>query len=304
MSRSGGQPLVSVGLPTYNRAGLLKQAITSVLAQDYSNFELVISDNASADDTQRVCEDFCARDSRVKYIRHPTNEGPRGNFLEVLGRSRGEFFICLGDDDWLDASYVSRCTQELMENPDYSLVCGRAKYYQDGQFLADGAAVNLLQDCAEERVLAYYEQWSNNPAFYGVMRRELVPLTWPPRPVLAGDLLIVAALAFMGKIKTINDTSINVSYSGASRNLKEVCASIGLSGFHALAPRLSVAIAAFREVAWGSSGAYASISRRARLSLAHKIGSIFYRRFWRDHLAHPIRSAILVRNKIRERYWS
>ncbi|MEA2274445.1 MAG: hypothetical protein QOI98_3153, partial [Solirubrobacteraceae bacterium] len=115
-----GPPLVSVGLPTFNRAALLKRAIESVLAQDYSNLELIISDNGSPDETQQVCEEFCARDSRVKYIRQLSNRGPRANFLEVLHQARGEFFVCLGDDDWLDSSYISLCTQKLMENADYS----------------------------------------------------------------------------------------------------------------------------------------------------------------------------------------
>jgi glycosyltransferase involved in cell wall biosynthesis len=297
-----GTPLVSVGLPTYNRAAVLKQAIASVLAQDYSNLELIISDNGSPDDTQRVCEEFCARDNRVKYIRQLSNRGPRANFLEVLHQARGEFFICLGDDDWLDRSYISLCTQELMENPDYSLVCGSTKYYRNGQFLADGVAVNLLQDSAEERVLAFYEQWSENPAMSGVMRRGLVSLAWPPR-VLGGDLLLIAAIAFIGKIKTINETSIHVSYTGMSRSLKTICESIGISRIHAFVPRLSMAVSASRNIA-GGSRAYASLSRWARLSLAHRIFLVFYRRFWRDRWAHPILTAGLVGNKIRERYFA
>jgi glycosyltransferase involved in cell wall biosynthesis len=296
------QPLVSVGLPTYNRAALLKQAIASVLAQDYSNLELVISDNGSSDDTQRMCEEFRARDDRVKYFRQSTNRGPRANGREVLRQSHGYFFMWMGDDDRLATSYLERCVHDLMENPDYSLVCGSTKYYKNGLFFAEGVAVNLLQDSAEERLLAFYKQWSDNPAFYGVMRRELARLVWPPK-VLGPDLLLVAALAFIGKIKTNNETLISVSYSGMSRNLKEICAETGISGIHALVPRLSTAISAAKDVAWGS-GPYASIGRWARLSLAFKVWSVFYRRFWHDHLAHPTRSAVLVRNKIREKYWS
>src|SRR5229473_2324672 len=102
-------PLVTIGLPTYNRASELKRAVESVLAQDYSNLELVISDNASTDDTQLVCERFCAQDNRIRYIRQPTNRGAAANFHEVLQRAGGEFFMWLGDDDWLDSSYVAQC---------------------------------------------------------------------------------------------------------------------------------------------------------------------------------------------------
>jgi glycosyltransferase involved in cell wall biosynthesis len=294
-------PLVSVGIPTYNRAAVLKRAFESVLAQDYSNLELIISDNGSPDETHRVCEEVCARDSRVKYIRQPSNLGPRRNFLEVLHQARGQFFICLGDDDWLDSSYIRLCTQKLIENPDYSIVCGGTKYYhQNGQFIADGVAVNLLQDCPEERVLAFYEQWSENPAFYGVMRRELVLLAFPAK-VLGADLLQIAATAFMGKVRTINDTSINVSYSGMSRSPKAACEIVGISRIHALVPLLSIGVSACRDVALGSR-AYASLGRWSRLSLAYKILAVFYRRFWRAYWAHPIRSALLLRDSIRKIY--
>src|SRR4051794_27303453 len=117
----GDAPLVSVGIPTFNRATVLKRAIESFLAQDYSNLELIISDNASPDETESVCEEYCARDTRVTYIRQRSNRGPRPNFLEVLHRARGPLFICLGDDDWLDSSYIRLCVQKLTENPDYAL---------------------------------------------------------------------------------------------------------------------------------------------------------------------------------------
>src|SRR5258708_1392159 len=116
------EPLVSVGLPTYNRAADLSRAIASVLAQDYTNLELILSDNASPDDTQEVCEEFRSRDGRLTYLRQPINRGARPNFLEVLAHSQGEFFMWMGDDDWLDRSYISECIRKLIDHPDYSLV--------------------------------------------------------------------------------------------------------------------------------------------------------------------------------------
>jgi glycosyltransferase involved in cell wall biosynthesis len=301
-------PLVSVGLPTYNRVADLKQAIESVLAQDYSNLELVISDNASTDETQRVCEEFCARDSRVKYIRQSTNRGPRANFLEVLQQARGEFFMWLGDDDWLDSSYLSRCAQKLVENPDYSLVCGSSKYFQSGQLLPEGETIDLPQDCAEERVLAYYEQVVHNGAFYGLMRRARMHLTLPPS-VLGGDWLLIAALAFMGKIETVKDTSVNRSWAGTSRSLKTLTASLGISYNYARVPHLSIAVSACKDVAWKSK-TYTSLSRWARLSLAYKVFSVFLQRYFRPYWhaalypywARPILFAISVKDRIRRRH--
>src|ERR1700687_633000 len=103
------QPLVSIGLPTYNRAVGLGRAIESVLAQDYRNIELIVSDNASTDETERLCTEYCRRDSRVRYLRQETNRGAISNFRAVVAHAQGEFFMWLGDDDWLDQGYLSEC---------------------------------------------------------------------------------------------------------------------------------------------------------------------------------------------------
>ena len=63
------KPLVSIGLPTYNRATSLGRAVESALTQDYRNIELIVSDNASTDETETLCAEFCRRDSRVRYLR-------------------------------------------------------------------------------------------------------------------------------------------------------------------------------------------------------------------------------------------
>jgi glycosyltransferase involved in cell wall biosynthesis len=74
--------LVSIGIPTYNRAELLKRAIESALNQDYKNIEVIISDNASTDDTESICQFYCNQDARLKYVRHSQNRGPGANFSE------------------------------------------------------------------------------------------------------------------------------------------------------------------------------------------------------------------------------
>lgn len=304
------QPLVSIGVPTYNRAPALRRAVESALAQDYQNIELIISDNASTDETEAFCLEICRRDGRVKYVRQRSNQGMFTNFVAVLGQSTGEFFMWLADDDWLDRSYISQCTQKLIENPDYALVCGGAKYYQNGQLLPDqGETIVLLQDCAEERVLAYYNQVHYNSTIYGVMRRG--HLHFRLEKVLGGDWLLVAAIAFAGKIETVKTTSVSRSRGGTSQSTKSITAALGISDIHARVPLLSIALAAFKDIAW-KSNAYASLGRRARLSLAGRVLSIFSRRFfkpyWRSlaysYCTRSILVPISVRNKIRKRHSS
>ena len=81
------QPLVSIGLPVYNGASYLSESIDSLLAQTYRNIELVISDNASTDGTQALCERYVAQDARVVYSRRPENIGGVRNHSHVVGAS-------------------------------------------------------------------------------------------------------------------------------------------------------------------------------------------------------------------------
>jgi glycosyltransferase involved in cell wall biosynthesis len=213
------EPLVSIGLPTYNRAATLVRAIESALKQDYQNIELLISDNGSIDETEAICLDAASRDNRVKYLRQQTNQGATANFSEVLRQSGGEFFIWLADDDWLDQSYIDRCVRILRERPDYSLVCGKARYFQEGKFLYEGVAIDLPQQRGSDRVLAYYAEVADNGTFYGVMRRAEI-LRVPIRNAMGGDWLLIAAIAFTGKVKTLSDVHANRSLGGAVRSIQ------------------------------------------------------------------------------------
>ena len=77
-------PRVSIGLPVYNGENYVTEAIGSLLAQTFTDFELIISDNGSTDSTPEICRDFAKRDSRVRYFRHEVNQGAAWNFNRTL----------------------------------------------------------------------------------------------------------------------------------------------------------------------------------------------------------------------------
>ncbi|MEM4134638.1 MAG: glycosyltransferase, partial [Candidatus Micrarchaeia archaeon] len=77
-------PLVSIGMPVYNGERFIRQALDSLLAQDYENFELIISDNASEDKTPEICLEYAARDKRIRYYRNEKNMGAAWNFKRVF----------------------------------------------------------------------------------------------------------------------------------------------------------------------------------------------------------------------------
>ena len=111
---------LTVGIPTYNRSGLLRQAIESVLAQTYTDFRLIVSDNASHDDTPDVVRSF--DDGRIEYARSETNIGAIGNFNRLIELAESEFLILLPDDDVLYPDHLRTAVEVLERSQRIGLV--------------------------------------------------------------------------------------------------------------------------------------------------------------------------------------
>lgn len=104
-------PTVSIGMPVYNGAKYIREALDSLLVQTFTDLELIISDNASTDDTQAICEEYAQRDPRISYVRQSENKGALANFQFVLDQASGEFFMWAAADDrwdehWIEAIYA------------------------------------------------------------------------------------------------------------------------------------------------------------------------------------------------------
>ena len=132
--------LVSIGLPVYNGGAhnKLPRALDSLLNQTYRNIELIISDNASTDDTERICREYAARDRRVRYVRQQKNVGLISNTQFVMEEARGEYFMLGSDDDWWRPQFIERLKGVLDANPSYSLVmCSVQNVSLSGEFLGE-----------------------------------------------------------------------------------------------------------------------------------------------------------------------
>jgi abequosyltransferase len=95
------KPLLTIAIPTYNRAWCLRELLPVIFdqAKDESRIELIISDNASPDETPSVVQDFVARGLPVRYIRNTQNIGPDANFLQCFEQARGKYVWLFSDDD-------------------------------------------------------------------------------------------------------------------------------------------------------------------------------------------------------------
>ncbi len=129
-------PLVSIGLPVYNAARYLEEALGSLLGQDYPNLELIVSDNGSDDATESICTAYAQRDARLRYYRNAQNKGAVWNFNRVFDIARGEYFMWAAHDDLRDPRYVSACVAAMEKRPDAVMCCTGIRFIDE-----DGGAI-------------------------------------------------------------------------------------------------------------------------------------------------------------------
>ena len=291
-------PLVSIGVPVFNGQNNIEKGLYSVLNQTYHNILVLISDNASTDDTREICERICGEDERVSYVRQPVNVGPTANFNAVLDLARGDYFMWLGHDDWLSERYIEECVETLEENPDISLACGEAVYYQGGDEPHRGVVMQLPQESPRERVAAYYNLVAENGTFYGLMRRDQLA-NRKIRNIMGGDWLVVASMAFLGKIVTLPSISVNRALGGSTVSYTKIANTLGVSKFQAVFPHAVTAFSAFREIAWRDP--VYSLKRTDRVRLAWKCQRIIRTRYDASLWSIFCRSLRLGRHSIKKR---
>jgi glycosyltransferase involved in cell wall biosynthesis len=110
-------PLVSVCVPVYNYGRFLSTCIESVLAQTISDWELIICDDCSTDDTAKIAQAFANADPRIRYIENPQRLGMNGNIKRVADQGRGAYLKMLCADDWLAPGCLEILTRLLDDNP-------------------------------------------------------------------------------------------------------------------------------------------------------------------------------------------
>jgi len=270
-------PLVTIGIPTRNRASFLERAVRSALAQEAVEIEVVVSDNASTDETADLCTALERADARLRYVRQPADIGAEANFRAVLDAATTPLFMWLADDDWIDRGYVAACVAVLDEHPDHALVCGRGRYYREGSYAFSEPPVELVTGSPRTRVLRFYGTVGLNSTFYGVMRRALLVRT-PMAQGLASDWLLVAGIAWSGKIRTIEAVSIHRSFEGASGDHVSLARAYGIPAWKAWHLHLLVGARVCRDI-WSASP-YTRANRLERSALGALCGAVVVVRFW------------------------
>ena len=204
-------PLVTIGLPVYNGDRFLGAALDAILAQTFSDMEVLISDNASTDGTRAICEAYAARDPRVRYQRNTGNLGAARNYTSLVDRATGEFFKWAPHDDLITPTYVAQCVDVLCAHPEAVLCYPRTMVINEdgvpqGEETED--TINVTAGSPHARFSEFLtSSWTNRKcnAVVGMIRTAPLRTTGLIGSYGSSDRILLAELALRGRFYQIQE---------------------------------------------------------------------------------------------------
>lgn len=217
-------PTVSIGMPVYNAANYIEQTIESILVQTFTDFELIISDNCSTDETPQIVKRFMARDKRIRYHRNQQNIGANRNFNLVATMGRGKYFKWSAHDDLIKPTYLERCVALLETDEGIVLAhCNTQLIDQHGEeltppnnknyiidddnmviYLGKDSDARLLESMkASDRYHAIIMETNWCYEIFGVIRKNVLRTTDLLLSFYGADKLLLGQLAMMGRFAIV-----------------------------------------------------------------------------------------------------
>jgi len=203
-------PRVTLAMPVYNGQNFIEQAIESILNQDFDDFELIITDNASTDGTQEIARRFAKADPRVRYHRHPKNLGAAPNYNSgfELASPDSDYLKWCAHDDYISSNYLTECVRMLDSKPEVSLAFGRTQCV-DG----DGREIETVgQEIPSLDGLSVAERFGKVIRFsgtcfeiFGLYRMSDLRRTTLHRLYYGSDRALLAEIALLGNYARCND---------------------------------------------------------------------------------------------------
>jgi glycosyltransferase involved in cell wall biosynthesis len=195
-------------MPVYNGERYLAEALDSIVSQTYTDFELVISDNASTDATEEICRGYASRDERIRYHRGEVNRGAAWNYNRVFALSRGKYFKWASHDDRCAPAFLERCVAALDASPDVVVSYPRTTVID-----ARGGTIDMEEDDLQLDSRNVVRRFSNclspmklcHNVIFGLMRRDVLAGTGLIGTYLASDRCLVAELSLYGPFEEISE---------------------------------------------------------------------------------------------------
>jgi glycosyltransferase involved in cell wall biosynthesis len=193
--------MLSVGLFVYNGEPFLKDALDSLLGQTFRDFELIISDNASTDHTQEICEQYAKGDRRIRYYRNEKNMGAGWNIRRVFDLGRGKYFKWAACDDLCAPEFFERGLAALEKDPSIVLAHSRTRVIDHrGNFIENYHWP--METDSHDVVKRFREMLLNDHMCYqcfGVIRRDALLQIPPQGSFVNSDGVLLLQLSFLGR---------------------------------------------------------------------------------------------------------
>jgi glycosyltransferase involved in cell wall biosynthesis len=194
------RPLVSVGLFVYNGERFLEESLHSILNQTFTDFELIISDNASTDRTGEIAQAYAQRDNRIRYHRAEKNMGAGWNARRVYELARGKYFKWAAVDDLIEPDLLRRCVEVLESDPGCVVAYTSTKEVDENGTFIKNYIMPMKADSADP-VTRFREMLlisSRCYQIYGVMRMSALGQIPPQGMYVNADGVLLARLSLIG----------------------------------------------------------------------------------------------------------
>jgi glycosyltransferase involved in cell wall biosynthesis len=220
------QPRVTIGVPVRNGERFLAATLDSLLLQTFSDFELIISDNASSDSTGQIAAAYAAMDDRIKYHRHQENVGISGNYNYLVSVAKGGYFKWAAGDDLCEPTLLERCVDTLEQNSDVVLAYAKTRFIDDAggplEYIDPG--FNLQSGSAKERLryVIFAGHWVN--AIFGLIRTAALRQTSLLPRYAGGDYPLLGELAVRGKFVEVPEALFlrRIHSAASSQNTQDL----------------------------------------------------------------------------------
>lgn len=199
------RPLVTIGLPVYNGERYLGAAIDSILAQEYDDFELLIADNASTDDSLEIAAVAAERDSRVAVHPSPVNRGAAWNYNRLVDHARGEYFKWAAHDDLVEPAFLGRCVEVLKTRQDVVLAYTRAVAIDEADQVVHAYDLSSYGTATRPSTRARSVLMDPSPCFesFGLLRTEQLRRTARIGPYTSSDRTLFLELTLLGQFHEV-----------------------------------------------------------------------------------------------------
>ena len=232
-------PKITIGIPVYNGEYFLHKKIKSILDQTFSDYEIIISDNASTDKTSIICNKFAENETKIRYIQQEKNLGIWENFNFLLKEAKGEYFLWSSVDDIMLPTFLEKTLDIISSNKNISCCITKIKLYGESdnlkkdskcslnerikkkitQFLFNGElGVYSAKGSYEKRIDSYFKNISHNQIYYGIYRTDQIKKSFVKKSFLWYDAATILNILKYGDLYVVDEVLLHIFDGGIGRS--------------------------------------------------------------------------------------